>query len=164
LEEVVKNPEYIPTPLKNLTVKRVASIEGQNGIEMLRNQVVRIETNLVNLGSRVESDAIQDSLMFARIRDELDAISNTKKEDKIIVTGLTNNTPMPQATEARRKWLMDMIGGIFDTIVPNSSKDILYIDLGKKYKRDSASGSQNEKQRSCSDHKTPIRIEKKGRR
>ena len=39
---------------------------------------------------------------------------------------------MPQATEARRKWLMDMIGGIFDTIVPNSSKDILYIDLGKK--------------------------------
>jgi hypothetical protein len=132
LEEVVKNPEYIPTPLKNLIAKGVALVEGQSGIDMLRNRVVRIETNLGNLGSRVERDAIQDSLMFARIRDELDAISNTKKEDKIIVTGLTNNTPMPQAIEERRKWLSDMVGGIFDTIVPNSSKDILYIDLGKK--------------------------------
>ena len=75
--------------------------------------------------------------MFARIRDELDAISNLKKEDKILVTGLTNSTPMPQGVEDRRKWLNNMVGGIFNKIVPNSSRDILYIDLGKRNTKES---------------------------
>ena len=73
--------------------------------------------------------------MFSRIRDELDAISNTKKEDKIVITGLTNKTPMPQDMEGRRKWLNEMVGGVLDSILADSSKDVKFIDLGKKNTR-----------------------------
>ena len=71
-------------------------------------------------------------MMFARIRDELDAISNSKKEDRIVVTGLTNSVPMPQSIDGKRKWLNEMVVGVLEGIVPGSSANIQFIDLGKK--------------------------------
>jgi hypothetical protein len=40
-----------------------------------------------------------DNLMTARIREELDAISNQNKEDRCILTGLTYTIPMPTEPE-----------------------------------------------------------------
>ena len=36
------------------------------------------------------------TMMMVRIREELDTISNIKKEDLIIITGLTNSIPTPR--------------------------------------------------------------------
>ena len=45
---------------------------------------------------------IQDSLVTARMREELDYISNAKKEDKIIITGLSSKTLMPTAGDEKK--------------------------------------------------------------
>ena len=74
--------------------------------------------------------------MFARIRDELDAISNSKKEDKIVVTGLTNTVPMPQSIEGKRTWLREMVGGVFNNLMPGAADEILFVDLGRKNSRE----------------------------
>ena len=40
--------------------------------------------------------------MMAEIRDELDAILNSNKEDCVIITGLTNPVPMPVGVEENK--------------------------------------------------------------
>ncbi len=40
---------------------------------------------------------------MARVRKELDHVSNSKKEDIIIITGLSSNTTIPQKYEEKKK-------------------------------------------------------------
>jgi hypothetical protein len=40
-------------------------------------------------------------------------ISNSKKEDKIVITGLKSKTPMPKPSEKKRKWLDKIVGDDF---------------------------------------------------
>ena len=54
--------------------------------------------------------------MLADFKDELNAISNTKKENRIILTGLTNTIPMPTGVEERKVWLNNMITSTLNTI------------------------------------------------
>ncbi len=49
---------------------------GQLGIDGLRRKVNTLEEDLGKLGNRVERNRNGDILMFAKIRDELDAILN----------------------------------------------------------------------------------------
>ncbi len=70
--------------------------------------------------------------MIARIREELDAISNTKKEDQVVITGLTNNVPMPEDKENRKKLLMDMVAVLLKRVEPGSEKKILFIIQGRR--------------------------------
>ena len=47
-----------------------------------------------------------DNLIFARIREELDFTSNAKKEDRVIITGLTSKDPCPITFEEKKNgWL-----------------------------------------------------------
>jgi hypothetical protein len=129
---------------------------GQLGIDGLRRKVNGLEEELGKLGNSVERNRNGDILMFARIRDELDAISNSKKEDRIVVTGLTNSVPMPQSIDGKRKWLNNMVGGILDGIVPGSSANIQFIDLGKKHKGNTTCGGEDENKGSGCSNKTPV--------
>ena len=78
---------------------------------------------------------IQDSMVTARIREEMDYISNTKKEDRIIVTGLTSKTPMPKASEEKKKWLDNIVGEVLERIVPDASKHVVFSSLGSRNSR-----------------------------
>ena len=143
-EESESVEKYIPAPItaksfnsKNHSKKPESeAMLGQLGIDGLRRKVNALEEELSKLGNNVERNRTGDILMFARIRDELDAISNSKKEDRIVVTGLTNSVPMPQSIDGKRKWLNEMVGGILDGIVPGSSSNIQFIDLGKRNTRE----------------------------
>ena len=44
----------------------------------------------------------QDCLVTARIREELDHLSNVRKEDRIVITGLTSRIPSPIALEEKK--------------------------------------------------------------
>ena len=77
-----------------------------------------------------------DNIIFARIRDELDAISNRKKEDRIIITGLTSDTPAPNVFEDRKKWLMEIVTKLLDKIDKNLAKEIQFINQGRSNGRD----------------------------
>ena len=78
---------------------------------------------------------IQDSMVTARIREEMDYISNTKKEDRIIITGLTSKTPMPKASEEKKKWLDNIVGEVLERIVPDASKHVVFSSLGSRNSR-----------------------------
>ena len=143
-EKMVSVEEYIPAPISSKTChsgdssKKVESdpLLGQLGIDGLRRKVNALEEDLGRLGNSVERNRSGDILMFARIREELDSISNSKKEDRIVVTGLTNSVPMPQSIDGKRKWLNEMVAKTLDGIVPGSSANIQFVDLGKKNSRE----------------------------
>ena len=59
--------------------------------------------------------------MMARIREELDMMLNAKKEDCVILTGLSNPTPMPFENLAKTKWLTEMVTQTFNSIDTNCS-------------------------------------------
>jgi hypothetical protein len=40
-----------------------------------------------------------DNLVFACLREDLDSAANKRKEDKIIITGITSKTPPPNDPE-----------------------------------------------------------------
>jgi hypothetical protein len=44
-----------------------------------------------------------DSLVLARIREDLDTISNTAKEDKLMISGMISKIPRPTGKEETRK-------------------------------------------------------------
>jgi hypothetical protein len=87
-EESESVEKYIPAPItaksfnsKNHSKKPESeAMLGQLGIDGLRRKVNALEEELGKLGNNVERNRTGDILMFARIRDELDAISNSKKE------------------------------------------------------------------------------------
>jgi CO dehydrogenase nickel-insertion accessory protein CooC1 len=66
--------------------RRIKTVEGE--IDQLRNNLYKRQ--------------LQDSMVTARIRKELDFQANIKKEDRIIMTGLTSKTPMPNQAEEKK--------------------------------------------------------------
>ena len=69
----------------------------------------------------VERKGDQDDLAFARTREEMDALSNKEKEDRLIITGLTNSIPMPTDKAAAKIWLDDMVIDVIKKLDPEGS-------------------------------------------
>ena len=61
-----------------------------------RNQSEAHESRLNCLESDVRRRRFMDNLMMARVREELDAITNTKKEDRVVITGMMSDSPAPE--------------------------------------------------------------------
>jgi hypothetical protein len=54
----------------------------------------------------------------------------SKKEDRIIVTGLTSPTPTPVVFEEKKKWLKGLVGGVLNQIEEGSENHILNVIQG----------------------------------
>jgi hypothetical protein len=78
---------YIPTPLNPLKTNTIDLLVKKDKIlekpkaDNLKWRVKAIEGDMGNLGTKIKKRKIKDSLMFAQIPDELDAILNAKMED-----------------------------------------------------------------------------------
>ena len=77
-----------------------------------------------------------DSLVMARMREDIDAISNANKEEKMIITGLTSKTPKPTGAEEARKWLKSIVSDILDKIENGSSSAIVFVTQGRSRDRE----------------------------
>jgi hypothetical protein len=53
---------------------------------------------------------LQENMVTARIREELDFISNTSKEDRLVISGLSSKTPKPVGLDEGRKWVKNIVG------------------------------------------------------
>ena len=53
-----------------------------------------------------------------------------------VINGLTNSIPCPTGYEEKEKWLKDMVAPLVDSIVPESSKEIAFINLAGNKERD----------------------------
>jgi hypothetical protein len=77
-----------------------------------------------------------DNLMFARIREELDSISNAKKEDRVVITGLSSKVPAPAALEDRKAWMAKIVEALLIKLDPELVGNILFINQGRNNGRD----------------------------
>jgi hypothetical protein len=93
-----------------------------------------LEQRLEEMERRMEARSHNDNLVFARIREELDYLANVKKEDRVVVTGLTSTTAMPTGFEEGKKWIDDLVGAALNEIVPESSDKIQFTNSGRSYR------------------------------
>ena len=56
---------------------------------------ITTEERLAEVMADVEKRVANDDLVFVRIRGELDYLANSKKEDMIVVTGMTSTIAKP---------------------------------------------------------------------
>ena len=81
-------------------------VEGASGTAVGKNLKIRqdqaLENRIISLEAEVRDRKELDKLMMARVREELDMVSNTKKEDRIVITGLTSKIPMPDGFEEKK--------------------------------------------------------------
>ena len=93
---------------------------------------VDLEVEIANIKDDIIRRRVDDCLVTARIREELDHLSNTRKEDRIIVTGLTSRVPRPVGVEEGKKWLKDLVGDVLNQVEVGSSNHILNVMQGWK--------------------------------
>ena len=83
-----------------------------------------IEAQLAEIRADTRNRRHNDSMVTARIREEIDFMLNVKKEDKLIITGLVTRVAMP-GDRVEQKWLLNIVGEAFNflmlLLVSNSS-------------------------------------------
>ena len=112
-------------------------VVGEDGrLATAMEKIKNNEKEIANLKEDILKRRHNDSMVTARLREDQDADLNKAKEDRVIMVGLTNRTPMPIPREEKEKWLNDMVSPILDSIVPDSSKSIAFISMGGNRERD----------------------------
>ena len=86
----------------------------------LEDRIKLVERNLEILTEDIRNRRIYDGMVMARVREELDFNANIKKEDRLIITGLTSATPMPILAEEKKAWLKNIVSLVLNRIEPNS--------------------------------------------
>jgi hypothetical protein len=76
---------------------------GGKNTSQFTKKIMLVESEIAKLKEDIVRRRENDCLVTARIREELDFFSNTKKEDRIVVTGLTSQVPMPVAFKEKKK-------------------------------------------------------------
>jgi hypothetical protein len=87
---------------------------------------------IANLKDGIARRRIDDSFVTARFQEELDFFSNTRKEDRIVVSELTSQIPMSSKTDARKKWLKGLVRAASNKVDLNSLVHIVNVMQGWK--------------------------------
>jgi hypothetical protein len=61
-----------------------------------------VERELERLNEDLSNRRLQDCMVTARLREEVDHLANIRKEDHIIITGLTSEKVIPHQLEEKR--------------------------------------------------------------
>ena len=89
-----------------------------------RNIQEQIDEIVVDIKERRHND----SMVLARIREEQDYQLNTKKEDRLLLMGLSSETRQPAGQAEAKKWLTDIVGAVLNKIVPESAEHIQFVN------------------------------------
>ena len=89
--EKVYEAEVVDLEKMDTDVEPVAS--GSGSVEVERKKPIQDQIDAIIRDTMKRRHF--DSLVTARIREEMDHLINVKREDRIIVTGLESQTPMP---------------------------------------------------------------------
>jgi hypothetical protein len=133
LEVIITAAEkFFSAPLVDLTEQ--GEVHDDDDDDEIQGKMKSMEDRLKRLehSIRVQSDKnIANDLMFARSREETDAISNRSKEDRLVINGLKSSTPLPTDPKQRIESLKTLASGIFETLIPGFTGKILFLMQGK---------------------------------
>ena len=85
------------------------------------------EEKLKELLSDLEKRRVNDDMMFARLREELDFTANTKKEDRVMVTGMTTLAPKPKGQVEQRAWIREVAESTLEAILPGARAMVQFV-------------------------------------
>jgi hypothetical protein len=83
------------------------------------------------LETRFRTRQDEDNMIFARLREEMDAATNKQKEDKIVITGITSNIYPPADLSQKKLWLRNIVEDVIKTMIPDFPGKILHVNQGK---------------------------------
>ena len=112
----------------------VASGSGFIGLsqtEPPRKKTLEEELQLVQ--KRMEDRWQNDSIVFARIREELDFQANAKKEDRVVITGLVSAIAKPRGEADQKNWINDAVAVALNGIVEGSGNKVQFVNSGRTY-------------------------------
>jgi hypothetical protein len=93
----------------------------------------KMKKKMNKLEKKIHSDRWFDCIISAKMIEELDAISNGKKEDRVIITGLNSTSSPPKVPEEKKKWLEDVVKDLLKKIHPESTEKILFVNQGRNH-------------------------------
>jgi len=79
--------------------------------------------------AKVRQDS--DNLVFARLREEMDAATNRSKEDRIVITGITSKEIPPVDPGQKKIWIQKIVLDIFAILIPDFGGKIIFINQSK---------------------------------
>ena len=109
-----------------------SNLEGKAILDKIRKCEGDIKTLNTNL-AKIEAKRWADCLVSARMREELDA---AKREDRVVVTGLTSTSPPPVNFIERKKWFDTLVKALIEKVSPGSPEGVFFINQGKANGRD----------------------------
>ena len=111
----------------------IAGGSGQNILTSLESDGTSAVTQsqLIEVVKNITLRRHNDNLVLARIREELDFAANVKKEDRLIISGLSSNIARPASEIDARRWIRDIAGKALDKILPNSSEKIQFCSANR---------------------------------
>jgi hypothetical protein len=105
-----------------------AGFEDDGSGPSMEDRVSRLERQM-----RFQNDKnVASNLMFARVREEIDTISNKAKEDRLVINGLSSATPLPTDQRLRIEALKVIAADIFEKLIPGFEGKIVYLSQGKQ--------------------------------
>jgi hypothetical protein len=64
--------------------------------------------------------------------EDIDAILNTAKEDKLMILGMIRKIPRPTGKDKIRRWLNDNMLEVLNSIKPEVSSELTFVSQGRK--------------------------------
>jgi hypothetical protein len=119
-----------------------------------------IEDRLTWLENSVRSQqdkGVSDNLMFARSREELDAMSNRAKEDRIVINGMSSTVPLPNDSRQRIEALKGLAAATFEKIIPDFQGKIVYLSQSKQQQQQQLAQQMIEVKLDKAEHAIAIR-------
>jgi hypothetical protein len=108
--------------------------EEDENFDDARSEVRSVEQRLDAMEEEIRNQKCKNrayNLMMARLREETDTSMNRSKEDRIVMTGLSSSTPLPQDLKSRVTVLKTIVGKIFETLIKDFNGKILFLNQGK---------------------------------
>ena len=120
------------TALRKVSFKSIRDLNPQE----LTSRIEAVESGLMKLEAEFKLKAWKDSLMTAKLREDIDFMTNVRNEDRIVLTGLTATTPPPQKQEEKVAWIRNIVKEFIKTLDPESSEKINFVKQGRSKDKD----------------------------
>ena len=100
---------------------------------VINNREQTIGEQLAEMKDKLEDRQANDDRIFARIREELDFTANQKKEDRIVISGMSGVVARPAGQIEFRKWIRDIVEKTLDRIIPKSGAGVQFVAPSRSF-------------------------------
>ena len=116
--EAGHQPEGDQPANPDVSEERLTRLESE--VKIWRHEVIELK-------GVIDARNLANNMAMARDREELDFLHNKNKENRIIVTGLSSNTPTPSDSDEKMEWIKTVIRKLFGMLDSGAESRIVGI-------------------------------------